>query len=471
VLVADTESATRQVIGSILSEFCHVSLASSAEEVLAALSRQRADVLLLDARLCGGLATEELAREAQKTDPTVAVFFLTDAERATPDTRQPVAVYLPRALVRTELGRMRLVLSIDRAATVHRCNRQGAFRRRQNLRAALLGSNLLIGVSPATAALREEIQRAATSDLNVLITGETGVGKGLVAEAVHHAASAGNERPFVALDLPALPPTLFESELFGHARGAFTGATSTQIGAFEAADEGTLFLDEIGEIQPPLQAKLLRAAETKSIRRVGDPRELRLNVRIVAATNRDIEADVAAGRFRADLFQRLNETRVQIPPLRERRDDIVPLFEHFLGEFRIDSSTPFELSDCACAQLAGYGWPGNVRELRTLARRLIARGLPSLITAETLLPLHPARVDRAQDSDLPPDARIMVFSRRVYMETLSQHRFCMRDAARALGLPYPTLRSRLKALDLLDMVKQQRATSDADASAVEDLNR
>jgi transcriptional regulator with PAS, ATPase and Fis domain len=324
------------------------------------------------------------------------------------------------------------------------------------VRVARSAHGFFVGDSAAAQSLRDEVERAAASEMNLLVTGETGVGKSLVAERVHQ-LSQRRQRPFVVVEPTALPMSLFESEIFGHARGAYTGATAAASGAFEAADGGTLFLDEIGDLPLPLQVKLLRAVEAKAIRRVGDVREIQLDVRLITATNRDLEAAVRAGTFRDDLFHRLNEIRLNIPPLRQRRQDVVPLLKRFVAHHRIESATEVEVTPAAATLLAGYAWPGNVRELRTLARRLVERGAPTRIDESTLIPIFPARIDRGYESDGEPEQRIWAFRRRVYLEELAKHSYDIRAAARALGIPYATLRSRLAAIDLLDVIRNRRA--------------
>jgi DNA-binding NtrC family response regulator len=219
------------------------------------------------------------------------------------------------------------------------------------------------------------LPKLAASESTVLLEGETGTGKGLLAEALHqHSARA--DGPFMVLDCSAIPPTLVEAELFGHARGAFTGAHAARPGAFEAAAGGTLFLDEIGELPLDMQPKLLRALEHRTIRRIGSTETIRLDVRVIAASNRDLRQEVNRGRFRSDLFYRLNVVRIRIPPLRERRDDIPFLVAHFYEQFAPtgDSSPPAAL----ITSLAQQDWPGNVRELRSAVERAVLMDDPEI---------------------------------------------------------------------------------------------
>jgi len=227
----------------------------------------------------------------------------------------------------------------------------------------------IVGTSPVMRALTARLERLAAADATVLVQGETGSGKELVAEALHR-AGARKEGPLVVVDCGSLPASLVESELMGHERGAFTGAVAAHMGAFERADGGTLFLDEVGELPPAAQPKLLRLLETRSVRRIGGTRSRTVDVRVVAATNRDLGREVQAGRFREDLYFRLAVVRVEVPPLRERREDIPLLAAHLLRELGADPAE--QLTADVVDQLVAYDWPGNVRELRNELTRMAA---------------------------------------------------------------------------------------------------
>mgnify|MGYP001435495314 CR=1 FL=1 len=259
------------------------------------------------------------------------------------------------------------------------------------LRQRLDESVRIIGSSPPIRRLQETIRRVAPSDATVLIRGESGVGKELVAGAIHQ-ASPRQDGPLICLNCAALSPTLLESELFGHEKGAFTGATEQKKGKFEVADGGTLMLDEIGEMDVGLQAKLLRVLEGHRFERLGGHVPLRVDVRLIAATNRDLAAEVAAGRFRADLFYRLNVVEIVVPPLRERGDDVLKLADHFVGHFAEKTARIVEgLTPAAQAALVAHRWPGNVRELKNVIERAVVLGNDSWIDAEDLsLPAIPA---------------------------------------------------------------------------------
>jgi len=271
------------------------------------------------------------------------------------------------ALAAAALHTARLITALEES-----CRRSGLMV--DQLQSELHGRfGKLVGGSPAMMALRHDIELSAASPLTVLITGETGVGKELVARALHRASSRA-DLPLVHVNCAALPPGLAESELFGHVRGAFTGAHSERPGRFEAADGGTLFLDEVGELPLSLQPKLLRVLQEGELQRVGSDRVVRVDVRVLAATNRNLEEEVEAGRFRRDLFHRLSVFPIQVPPLRERREDIPTLAGTFLDETRARLGLgPTRLTDAALDALRRYDWPGNVRELKHLLMRAALR--------------------------------------------------------------------------------------------------
>ncbi len=293
---------------------------------------------------------------------------------------------------------------------------------------------LLVGRSRAMATLFASLERAAACDSTVLLQGETGTGKDAAAESIHQ-ESARRDRPFVVVDCGSIPPNLIESELFGHQRGAFTGATSDRAGALESANTGTLFLDELGELPLDLQPKLLRALERREVRRVGGTTQIPVDVRIIAATNRDLRADVNAGRFRADLYSRLAVLEVVMPPLRERAEDVPLLVQHILGQLEVADdprATPLRTPEFVAAVTA-HAWPGNVRELRNYVERCLAY--------ETRLPLDPPDVADPL-SLLDPHVPLRVvrerwgrLMERTYLERLLElHGDNVAAAARAAGV-------------------------------------
>jgi len=311
--------------------------------------------------------------------------------------------------------------------------------------------------SPAMAAVLNTVERVAPTQLSVLITGESGTGKEVVARALHARSSQANA-PLVVVDCAAIPPTLLESELFGHTKGAFTGAVSTRQGLVMAADGGTFFLDEIGELPPAVQVKLLRLLEDGSFRPVGGTERKTARLRVIAATNRNIEQSVSAGNFRTDLFHRLNGCRIHLAPLRERPADIAPLLRHYLAHFATQQDKPtLNLSDDAAHLLAAADWPGNVRELVNCARYIVslAQGLeitpadlPQSLTSTPKISDQPQ--EQADLAHLPyKEAKRVVLDQfeNAYIEALlARHGGNVSAAARAAGIDRRSIQRMLKRM-------------------------
>jgi DNA-binding NtrC family response regulator len=307
----------------------------------------------------------------------------------------------------------------------------------RELRDASAARHDMLGDSPVMQQLFEQIRRSAPTQARVLILGENGTGKELIARALHRNSTRA-AGPFVRVNCAAIPRELFESELFGHERGAFTGATARRRGKFQRADRGTLFLDEVGEIPPELQPKLLRSLESGEIEPVGADREIRVDVRVIAATNRDLERAVTAGEFRQDLYYRLQVVTLKAPPLRARKQDIPSLVEAFLEQVCRENNLPAKtISDAALGRLAARDYPGNVRELRNVVERLLILTPGRRIDDDDVGRIEPALPGRA---DGPIALRgslretLLDAERRVIQQTLEQHGWHMTAAANALGL-------------------------------------
>ncbi len=303
----------------------------------------------------------------------------------------------------------------------------------------------IIGKSDALQYVLYRVERVARTDATVLLLGETGVGKELFARAIHR-ASTRKDRPLLKVDCAALAPSLIESELFGHERGAFTGAAATRKGRFEIANGGTVFLDEVGELSPELQVKLLRVLEDGFVERVGAAQPIKVNVRIIAATNRDLEEDIQEGRFRQDLFYRLNAFPLTIPPLRERRSDIPQLVDHFVRVFCLRHSRPIlRVTRPTLKMLQEYAWPGNVRELENIVERAVITSEGSTLHVQPLTPQMPVKPSAR---NLKPLAEVEKDHILTVLEKTLWRIEGQAGAARILGLHPDTLRHRMKKLQI-----------------------
>ena len=377
LLVADDDQVARELLAEVLGrEGYRVRIAGGGEECLRLAETEPFDMALVDLRMpdVDGLAVLKGLGAVQPGLPVVILTAFATIETAIEAVRAGAYDYLSKPFRMEEIK-----VVVRRTLEARRLAREN-LHYRQELKARYRFENL-IGQAHQMVEIYKLVARVANLDTTVLIQGETGTGKELVARAIHY-ASGRTDRPFVVVDCAALPETLFESELFGHERGAFTGALAARRGLLETSDGGTCFLDEIGELTAPLQAKLLRTLQERTVRRVGGNESIPVDVRIVAATNRDLRKLVAEGGFRDDLYYRLNVVTITVPPLRERRQDIPLLAQHFLEKFAHVADRPAKrLAADALALLVGYHWPGNVRELEHMIERALA-----LSSAEMLLP-------------------------------------------------------------------------------------
>jgi two-component system response regulator PilR (NtrC family) len=442
ILVVDDLPALREMLSqSLASEGYRVATAGSGEEAVTRLEEQEFDVIVTDL-VMPGLGGLDVLERARLLDPRAAVILMTayaSLDTAIAALRRGACDYLEKPFTVGDLKlRVRRLLQY----------REMVWRERLLQRALhpRPSGDTLIGESGAIRAVRDQIARSAGTSSNVLITGESGVGKELVARAVH-AASARRDRAFIALNCGAIPDTLLESQLFGHLRGAFTTAVQANPGLFVVANHGTLFLDEIGELPLPLQVKLLRVIEEKHVWPVGGTRPVPVDVRLIASTNRDLASEVAGGRFRTDLFYRLNVLHLKLPPLRERRGDIPLLVDHLVDRLNAKLGTRFlGVEREALRALIGQPWKGNVRELENVLERAMVLGGGDLIT------LRDVSADlTAPAGPLPRDLREAVrrFERQHVMEVVAEARSDKREAAQVLGISLASLYRKL-SLDIDD---------------------
>ncbi len=409
---------------------------------LDAIESERPDVLLTDLKM-PGVDGMQLLERARTVDPGMPVIIFTafaTIESAVAAVKEGAFDYLPKPFTADQLR-----LAVERALLQRQLALENA-RLREQLKSTF-GFENIIGRSPAMAQVFELIRKAARSEANILILGESGTGKELVARAIH-ANSPRAAQAFVAVDCASLPEPLLESELFGHEKGAFTGAAKTKPGLLEVASGGTLFLDEIAELPVGLQSKFLRALQEREIRRVGGTRPIPVDVRIVSATNRDLRDAIAKGGFRQELYYRINVIAIQLPPLRARHGDIALLVQHFVQRYGGSRERLIEgVEPEAMRILESYAWPGNVRELQNVIERACALADREQITARDLpehlsAPAAPAAVSAGAGTHLPlPEAKahwMRELEVAYLVEQLTRHGGNISQAARAAGIDRKT---------------------------------
>jgi two-component system, NtrC family, response regulator HydG len=421
ILIVDDDAGQRSLLESFLKgQGYDTVVAASGDRALVALRSEPFNLMISDVRMPGmsGLETLRRARQEHSVLPVLLVTAYADIREAVGAMRDGAVNYLPKPIDLDEL------LAIVRQVTGLAGSPAIGLPAEQPLPANVVAE------SPLMKAVFHDAALVAPSESRVLLTGESGVGKEVLADVIH-AWSGRSAGPLVKVNCAAIPETLLESELFGHEKGAFTGAVAQRIGRFEQASAGTIFLDEIGDMSPSLQSKLLRVTQDGRFTRVGSNKELQTNARILAATNRILEDQVKAGLFREDLFYRLNVVELNIPALRERPDDILPLAGTFIAEF---SNGRARFSPAVAAGLKRYPWPGNVRELRNAMERaaLLCRG--ELILLEHL----PARVRAAAETSEPSPQtdpeRLGEIERQAIVQALRKHDFNRTETAKALGI-------------------------------------
>jgi len=421
ILIVDDDASQRSLLESFLtSQGFEVVPVASGEQALEILRNEEISLMISDVRMPGisGLETLRRARKEHAVLPVLLVTAYADIREAVGAMRDGAVNYLTKPIDLDEL------LASVRQATGLAKDTPLKFSEDKQL------PGYVVARSPLMQALFRDASLIAASESRILLTGESGVGKEVLADVIH-AWSHRSSGQLVKVNCAAIPETLLESELFGHEKGAFTGAVAQRIGRFEQANGGTIFLDEIGEMSPKLQAKLLQVTQDGRFQRVGSNTEIQTNARILAATNRNLEEEVKTGRFREDLFYRLNVVELNVPPLRERREDILPLASLFITEFthgraRFASS----VADC----LERYSWPGNVRELRNAMERAALLSQSELILPDNL----PTRVRAAAEQSAtvePGDAeRLEEIERQAILQTLQKHSFNRTETAIALGI-------------------------------------
>jgi DNA-binding NtrC family response regulator len=438
ILIVDDEDSTRNLCCDVINDSgLRTRMASTTEQALEILDQWPVEILITDLRVpqLGGL---ELLKRVRRDFPQTAVLVLTQygtIESAVEATRLGAADYITKPFhipeLRSKIDRMIRMIDVDQENRILR----------ETLRTRP-GFGGLIGTSPRMRKVYSVIEKVSQHAYPVLILGESGTGKELVARSVHFSGVRRN-RPFIPVDCSSLVPTLIEAELFGYVKGAFTGAMHAKQGLMEIADNGTLFLDEIGDMPIDMQAKLQRALQEKEVRPVGSTERVPLQARIIAATNRDLEAAVRQGTFRQDLFFRLNVVQIKIPPLRERKTDIQPLVNSFLEKFSDPNGNVRTISEDGMALLMSYDWPGNVRELENAIERAVALGSGPILHAGDL----PTSLQYRTNEQLPQNEELLPLEeleRRAILRALREAGDDKLAAARILGIGKTTLYRKLK---------------------------
>ena len=442
ILIVDDEKAQREILTMILRKEGYETVdVTGVQEALAMLERREFDLILTDLKMQGQSGLD-LLEQVMAADPHQCIVMMTahgSIDTAVGAMKRGAFDYLEKPLERENL-----LLTLQRAFERIGLVRENRVLHRKMAEIERIPS--IIGDHPKMKEVYRIITKIAPTGSTVLIYGESGTGKELVARAIHDRSTRKNQ-PFMAINCAAIPETLIESELFGHEKGSFTGANAREIGILEAANGGTVFLDEIGEMNIAMQAKLLRAIQEKEIRRVGGKVNLPLDVRIISATNRDLEQEIKKGNFREDLFYRLNVIRILLPPLRERGSDIVTLAEFFIGKYRESSGIEVEgISKPALKLLMNYAWPGNVRQLESVIERAVLMAEGSIIQPEDL----PIEITASAANggmvpfELPPEGiNFEEMERALILKAMERADWVIGKAAPILGLTYKTLQYRL----------------------------
>jgi DNA-binding NtrC family response regulator len=442
ILIVDDEPSIRDTCAEVARQAGMKAIAvATAEEALEVLENSAVDIVLTDLMLqqTSGL---DLLKRVHDTSPALPVIVLTQygtIDSAVAATKLGAADYVTKPF-RIEELRSRL----DRAARAVELQQENQLLREQLRTRPGFGG--LIGVSERMQRVYKVIQKVSLHEYPVLILGESGTGKELVAKSVHFSGPR-KDRPFAPVDCSSLVATLIESELFGYVKGAFTGALQAKQGLLEAANGGTLFLDEIGDMPVDLQAKLLRALQEREVKPVGSTERRRIDVRIIAATNRDLDLAIKAGSFRQDLYFRLNVVQIKLPPLRERKSDIPLLVMSFLEKFSVSQQTSRTISEDAMRQLISYDWPGNVRELENALERAVALGSGPIVHVADL----PTNLQYPTTERLPERNELLPLEeleRRAILRTLRETAGDKLAAARILGIGKTTLYRKLKQYHL-----------------------
>jgi two-component system response regulator PilR (NtrC family) len=455
ILIVDDELSMRELLEYMLNrEGYRATCAENGRRAVALVEKNSYDLMLCDMRL-GDLSGLDVLRACKKHHPGTVVIMISayaSTETAVEAMNQGAFDYVPKPFNKDEL--LETVAKALKLRTIEQEKEllEGELRRSLNF-------GMIVGSSPAMQYIYKMIQQVSKTKTNVLITGESGTGKELIARAIHK-ESGRRDEPFVAINCGGIPETLMESELFGHKKGSFTGAAQDKPGLFQEAHRGTIFLDEIGELSLPIQVKLLRAVQEKTVRPVGGTEDIAVDIRILSATNKQLEKEVIAGKFREDLFYRLNVIEIKVPPLRERKADLRAMAQHFLEKYSKEMGKEIsKLSSYALDLMLKYDFPGNVRELENLMERSVALSTTNIILPDSLaLSVHKRRwiegvQDRRFDVDevakgVALDSILEEIERAYLKKALECSNGNKNKAAELLGISFRSIRYRLEKLSM-----------------------
>jgi DNA-binding NtrC family response regulator len=453
ILLVDDDEGMRDTLAAIFRRDYRTLQADSGEAALAVLNREEVDLVLLDVRLPGisGFDVLRIVKENYALVEVIMISAINEIETAVQAMKHGAYHYITKDF---DYDSMR---SLVRNAS----ERQDLNRQVLTLSAQVADQDdreFIFGPSNLTRDIIDLVQKVAKLSATVLILGESGTGKELLARLVHR-ESANPHAPFIAVNLAAIPRELVESTLFGHERGAFTGALKQQLGKFELAGDGTLFLDEVGDLPLDLQAKLLRAIQEGEIERVGGAKAIKTEFRLIAATNTDLDKAVKDGRFREDLYYRINVIPIKLPPLRDRIEDLPELARFFLSRYKTRFRKPIQgIADSTLKILSSYWWPGNIRELENLIERLVAVSDKEWITDEDLpFEFHFAQLDaQAQRGESLFQEATNTFERNFILRALEKSGWNVTGTARYLGIPLSTLKFKMDRLDIRELARRLR---------------
>ena len=442
ILVIDDEAAIRDSMRMILEyEGYECILAPTAQEGLTLVEREPPDLVFLDIKMPGMDGLEALTKIKTSNDALPVVMISGHGTASTGWEAHKLGAF---AFIEKPLGREQVLVTVKNALEQERLRDEN-----KSLRRALDARHQMVGESAALRQVGDAIKRAAPTNATVLILGESGVGKELVARAIHRNSLRSRER-FIQVNCAAIPEELIESELFGHEKGSFTGATEKQIGKFEQADRGTIFLDEVGDMSAKTQAKVLRVLQEGEVERIGSARTIKVDVRVIAATNKDLEDEISKGNFREDLYFRLSVIPIPVPPLRERPEDIALLVRHFVDAFaRENNRRAPKLSPQALEMIKGQRWKGNVRELRNTVERLIIMAPAEAIDADAVRQMlrveaRPQTPDNKEDSPGTLHAAKESFERRFIVQKLRENAWNISKTAEVIDTPRSNLYKKLE---------------------------